>query len=267
LAIINKCLKMKILSNKLKLVRENLQNGRATIGSWMQLPDTSVAEIMGKAGYEWVAVDLEHGRFSQQILPDVFRALELGGTLPFARVARSEATEIKKALDAGALGIILPMIESAQQLEEAVKTALYPPKGTRGVGYCRANLFGKNFDEYSEKIAQNVILIAQIEHLRAVEALDEILSVAGLDGIIVGPYDLSASMGLTAQFEHEDFLDAMYKIQEKTSEYKIPMGLHIVQPNPIELQQKIDEGYQFIAYSIDAVFLYNVSQSPTINEK
>jgi 2-dehydro-3-deoxyglucarate aldolase len=249
---------------KYRQIKEKLRQGDPTIGSWMQMPDTSVAEIMGQAGYDWVAVDLEHGRFSQQSLPDIFRALELGGTVPFARVACSEAKDIKAALDAGALGIILPMIESAQQLKKAIASALYPSKGSRGVGYCRANMFGKKFEEYSEKVAQEIILIAQIEDIRAVEALDEILCVSGLDGIIIGPYDLSASMGLTAQFEHQDFLAAMDRIRHKALEYKVPMGMHIVQPDQNKLQQKISEGYQFIAYSIDSVFLYQTAQIPKI---
>jgi 2-dehydro-3-deoxyglucarate aldolase len=251
---------------KTKYIKKKLSDGQPTIGSWMQLPDTSVAEIMGKSGYDWVAIDLEHGRFSQQILPDLFRALELGGTVPFVRVARSEVSDVKQALDAGAMGIILPMIESGHQLSKAISAALYPPKGDRGVGYCRANLFGGRFDKYLENIAPEIVIIAQIEHIRAVEVLDEILSLPELSGIMVGPYDLSASMGLTGQFEHPRFVEIMGKINDKTTDYKMPMGLHVVQPDPEELRRKIKEGYQIIAYSVDAVFLYQSAQYPAIKE-
>ncbi|MGK5090556.1 aldolase/citrate lyase family protein [Deltaproteobacteria bacterium TL4] len=247
-------------------VKNKLKQGKSTIGSWMQIPDTSVAEIMGKAGYDWVAVDLEHGRFSQEKLPDLFRALELGGTVPLARIAQALAKDIKQALDAGAQGLIFPMIESAEQLRQAISWSLYPPFGSRGVGYARANLFGKQFDEYV-KNAHHLLFIAQIEHIEAVKQLDSILRVAHLDGIMVGPYDLSASMGLTAQFEHPEFLEVMETIRTKALEAQIPMGAHVVQNVPAALQEKLAQGYQFLAYSIDALFLYKSAQNPVMERK
>lgn len=242
-------------------IKAALKTGKPSIGSWMQIPNTAVAEIMGKAGYDWVAVDLEHGSFSQEILPDVFRALELGGTCPFARVAQCHPKDIKQALDAGVQGLILPMIESGDQLKSAVSWALYPSQGTRGVGYCRANMFGKHFDGYL-KNSKDILFVAQIEHIRAVQNLDDILSVKELDAIMVGPYDLSGSMDLTAQFEHPDFLHVMDTIFHKAKKRNIPMGLHIVQPDREILKSKIVEGYQFIAYGIDAVFLYRSAEQP-----
>lgn len=246
----------------IKTIRDNLKNGKPTIGSWMQIPNTSVAEIMGHAGYDWVAVDLEHGAFSRQILPDIFRALELGGTLPIARVAQCSPQNIKEALDAGAHGIILPMIESKAQLEDSISWSYYPPKGTRGVGYSRANLFGENFDEYVKKFSSKVLIVAQIEHINAVANLDTILSASDLDAIMVGPYDLSGSMGITAQLSHPEFIKILDDIFQKARHHAIPMGLHIVQPDKELLVDKIKQGYQFIAYGIDAVFLYNASKNP-----
>jgi 2-dehydro-3-deoxyglucarate aldolase len=256
---------MDIIS-QLKKIKTDLKNKKTTVGSWMQIPDSSVAEIMGKSGFDWVVVDLEHGRFSQQILPDLFRALELGGTVPFARLQQSDSKEIKQALDAGALGIILPMIENADQLEKAISAAYYPPKGTRGVGYCRANLFGKGFNKYVKNTANDIVIVAQIEHINAVNDLDRILRVSGLDAIIVGPYDLSASMGITAKFESKAFLDVMENIRQKANFHDIPMGVHIVLPDEEALKNKIKNGYQFIAYAIDSVFLYQSAQRPELGE-
>ena len=125
-------------------IRQRMKNGFSTVGSWLQLPDTSVASIMGEAGYDWVAVDLEHGMFSVSRLMDVFNALERGGTLPFARVAEATSKDIKKALDAGAMGLILPMIESAPQLETAIRQSLYPPEGCRGRGVLRCKPVREN---------------------------------------------------------------------------------------------------------------------------
>ena len=245
-------------------VKQKLKSGKATIGSWMQIPNSSVAEIMGKAGYDWVAVDLEHGHFSSQILSDIFRALELGNTAPLARIAQCDKKDIKQALDAGAKGIIIPMVESASQLAQGIEWAFYPPKGTRGVGYSRANLFGEAFESYHVESFKNTLIVAQIEHIRAVEDLDGILQVEGLDAIMVGPYDLSGSMGLTGQFEDRRFLDIMEKISQKANSHNVPMGLHVVKPVLSDLEKAVREGYQFIAYGVDAVFLWNKAARPEL---
>ena len=133
---------------KIKSIREKLQNDQVSIGTWQQIPHSSISEILGRAGYDWVAVDMEHGSISVDRIPDLFRAIELGGTLPLARIAESKEKDSKQALDAGAGGIIAPMIESVGQLERIINACCWPPIGNRGVGFSRANLFGKNFNEY-----------------------------------------------------------------------------------------------------------------------
>jgi 2-dehydro-3-deoxyglucarate aldolase len=235
-------------------IRHQLQSGGVSLGSWMQIPHPSIAEIMGQSGYDWVAVDMEHGAIGHHQLPDLFRALELGHTLSLARLAEGTVTACKQALDAGAGGVIVPMVESASQLVAVRDACRWPPAGTRGVGFSRANLFGHHFETYQQE-AQAPLLVAMIEHQRAVNNLDEILAVEGLDAILIGPYDLSASMGLTAQFEHSDFQEAMGQILEKATLSKVPAGVHVVQPSESQLEQRITEGYRFLAYSIDAVML------------
>jgi len=245
-------------------LKEKLTNGKPTVGGWMQIPSASVGEIMGQSGYDWVAIDMEHGNFSPQILPDICRSLELGNTLPFVRVAQNHPKDIKHALEAGAKGIIVPMVENRGQMENAISWSLYPPDGARGIGYSRANLFGKRFKDYIDSINDELIIIAQIEHINAINVIDDILSLDRLDGIIIGPYDLSGSMGLTGQFSHPKFVDALKQVHSAARSKKIPMGMHIVQPDPDELKKMIVEGYQLIAYGTDAVFLYNGAQCPTL---
>lgn len=248
---------------KIRHIRRSLQSGKPSIGSWIQIPHPSVAEIMGQAGYDWVAVDMEHGSIGVQQLPDIFRALELGGTLPLARIAQGEIKDCKQALDAGAGGVIVPMIESAEQLTKARDACRWAPAGSRGVGFSRANLFGANFEAYKEE-AQAPLLVAMIEHARAVENLAEILQVEGLDAVMIGPYDLSASMGLTAKFDSPKFMAAMERIRILCAQYNIPCGAHVVAPDADVLKQRIAEGYRFIAYSIDAVFLTKHAASPLL---
>lgn len=235
-----------------------MASGNASVGSWMQLPDGSVAEIMGQSGYDWVAIDLEHGSFSLHQLPDIFRALELSDTLPLVRLAQGHIKDCKQALDAGAAGVIVPMVESAEQLQMVKNACSWPPSGTRGVGFSRANLFGKNFTTYNEE-AQAPFFVAMIEHISAVDNLESILSVRGLDAILVGPYDLSASMGITGKFEEPLFEKIMSRILALCEQYQVPAGIHVVQPDIKMVDKRIAEGYRFIAYSIDSVFLREAS--------
>jgi 2-dehydro-3-deoxyglucarate aldolase len=247
----------------IKKIRQQLSDGGHSVGSWMQIPHSSIAEMMGQAGYDWVAVDMEHGSTAIHQLPDIFRALELGGTLPLVRLAHGQPKDCKQALDAGAGGVIVPMVETAAQLIRVRDACRWPPAGTRGVGFSRANLFGKNFEAYREE-AQAPLLVAMIEHVRAVDNLEEIIAVPGLDAILVGPYDLSASMGLTAKFEVGEFISAMNRIRTVCAQSRIPCGVHVVMPDPSALAQRIGEGYRFIAYSIDAVFLNQSIAAPSV---
>ena len=247
--------------NKIKAIREirtKMGQGKCTIGSWMQIPHGSVAEIMGNAGYDWVAVDLEHGSITVAQLPDIFRALELGETLPLVRLAQGDAKECKQVLDAGAGGVIVPMVETAAQLAAVRDACRWPPAGTRGVGFSRANMFGKYFEVYREE-AQAPLLVAMIEHSRAVDNLEKILKIEGLDAILIGPYDLSASMGAAAQFDEPTFIATMERIRTLCRDANIPCGVHVVMPDIDNLKQRIKEGFRFIAYSIDAVMLRSIA--------
>ena len=251
---------------EIKKIRDRLQNGYHSIGSWMQIPNASVAEILGQAGYEWVVVDMEHGAISIHQLPDLFRALELGDTLPLVRLAQGKPKDCKQALDAGAGGVIVPMVESASQLISVRDACCWPPAGVRGVGFSRANLFGKNFDNYAEE-AQAPLLVPMIENIRAVDDLEAILSVEQIDALLIGPYDLSASMNLTGNFDHSDFVKALQKIRTLSAAAKVPCGIHVVNPSTEELRHRLDEGYQFIPYSIDAVFLNHSVICPSTSGK
>ncbi len=248
---------------KINQIREDLKIGSVSLGSWIQIPHPTIAEIIGNSGYDWVAIDLEHGSISVNQLPDLFRALELGDTLPLARLAQGQAKDCKQALDAGAGGVIVPMIESAEQLKLVRDSCYWPPAGNRGVGFSRANLFGKYFEVYAEE-AQSPLLIAMIENINAVENLKEIVKVSGLDSLLIGPYDLSASMGITADFEHPDFIAVLDKILRISKSENIPCGIHVVNPSVDELSHRIAQGYRFIAYSLDAAFLNSSVCRPSL---
>jgi 2-dehydro-3-deoxyglucarate aldolase len=243
--------------NKIKAIRairKKLGQGKCTVGSWMQIPHGSVAEIMGAAGYDWVAVDMEHGSVGVAQLPDLFRALELGNTLPLVRVAEGAARECQQALDAGAGGIIVPNIKSADHLIAVRDACRWPPGGKRGVGFSRANLFGGNFRSYTQQ-AQAPLLVAMLEDVRALDELDSILAVEGLDAVLLGPYDLSASLHQTAKFDHPHYLRALKTILRKAQTFSIPLGIHVVEPSTTELKKRIRQGFRFLPFSMDSVLL------------
>jgi 2-dehydro-3-deoxyglucarate aldolase len=246
---------------KMISVREKLTSSKVSIGSWMQIPNASIAEILGSAGYDWVAIDMEHGAITLNQLPDIFRALELGNTLPIVRLSEGSAKECKNVLDAGSAGVIAPMIENADQLRMIANACRWPPSGNRGVGFSRANLFGKNFKKYQSE-AQEPLLVAMIENNLAIDNLDEILKVDGLDAILIGPYDLSASLGILEDFQNPLFKSTVDKIFELCEKNNIPCGIHVVNPDINILNESIDNGYRFIAYSIDAVFLNSICVNP-----
>ena len=255
---------MKRWNTSVSDLRNRILNGGISIGTWLQLDCSAVAEILGHCGYDWAAVDLEHGQFSSSRLPDMFRALELGGTLPFARLAQGEPKEIKQVLDAGAKGLIFPMVEQAEALASMISHAYYPPAGQRGVGFSRANLYGMYFQDYRKNHLENLFMVAQVESRKGFENLEQILKVKGLDAIMVGPYDLSGSMGITAQFDHPDFIKCLDTIETVCCASHVALGYHVVQPDLEQVKEKMAKGYQFIAYGTDAVFLLCKAEAPAV---
>ena len=235
---------------KIKDIRKKLNSKKATIGTWMQIPSSDIAEILSKSGFDWVTIDMEHGNFDSTNIVDIFRTIELGGAAPLVRLPNSDITNIKKILDCGASGIIIPNIESANQLKKCISSCNWPPEGTRGVGFSRANLFGKNFKKYKEKKVKPLV-VAIIESKMGYKNLDEILQVENLDSIFIGPYDLSASFNMLEDFKSKKFKKIINSIKKKCSKRKIPCGIHLVEPD-IKKLKKITTEFQLIAYSIDA---------------
>jgi len=232
-------------------LKSKLRNNELTIGTWLSLAHPAIAEIMVKAGFDWVTIDLEHTVITTREAEEMIRVIDLGGSVPLVRLSSNDSVQIKRMMDAGASGVIVPMVNSLEDVERAVSAVHYPEKGTRGVGLARAQGYGTTFQGNLDWLKNEAVIIVQIEHINAVENIEAILSCDDVDGYIIGPYDLSASMGLHGQFEHPDIVVALKKIREVGAALKKPGGLHIVEPNPEELKSRIKEGFQFLAYSVD----------------
>ncbi len=242
------------MKNPLKI---KLRNNELTIGSWITLGHTAIAEIMAKAGFEWLTIDMEHSVITLDTAQQLIQVIEGCGVVPLVRVGENNPNIIKRVMDAGAYGVIVPMVNSKEQAEAAVKAVKYPSVGTRGVGLARAQGYGDNFDEYAATVNEASIVIAQIEHIDAVNNIESILSVAGIDGCIIGPYDLSASLGIPGDFAHPEVIAALKKVEQTCREKKVALGVHIIQPDYRLVLEEIAKGYCFIAFSLDILFLGN----------
>jgi 2-dehydro-3-deoxyglucarate aldolase len=237
-------------------LKRALRQRRVTIGSWITLSHPAIAEIMANSGFEWLAVDMEHSAIGIGEAQDLIRVIGLSGCVPIVRVGANDAVIIKRVMDAGAHGVIVPMINSREDALAAVDAVRYPPAGKRGVGLARAQGYGFGFDEYMKWAGENSVVIVQIEHAEAVSNLDDILSVEGVDGFIVGPYDLSASMGVPGDFNHPKVREAFRAIRRATLRHKnVSPGFHVVPPDATQAARKIKEGYRFIGFSLDTMFL------------
>jgi 2-dehydro-3-deoxyglucarate aldolase len=236
------------MNNSLK---NKLRANALTIGSWITLGHPSIAEILASAGYDWLVVDLEHTTISIEQAGELIRVIDLCGVAPLVRLTSNHPDQIKRVMDAGAHGIVVPMVNSVDDAVHAVAATRYAPQGIRGVGLARAQKYGNGFSDYLQWQSDGPVVIVQIEHKDALDHLEAIFSVPGLDGFIIGPYDLSCSMGMPGEFERSEFKAAMNQILATGLRMKFPAGLHIVEPDPARLRQVIEEGYRFIAYSVD----------------
>ena len=232
-------------------LKAKLATFEATLGSWISIGDATVAEILSNAGYEWLVIDLEHSSMSIARAAELIRIIDLAGVEPLIRLTSNDANQIKRVLDAGAAGIVVPMITSAQQVHQAVASTRYPPCGNRGMGLARAQGYGATVTEYIEKQRTEITVIAQIEHVDALEEIHEILQVPGLNGFMIGPYDLSASLGVPGEFNHPLYLDAIRHINEAGVAAGCPTGMHIVEPDLEALDAALESGYTFIAFGVD----------------
>jgi len=240
---------MKETSLKQKLKKQEL-----TIGSWLSFGFTPTCEIMTRVGFDWLVIDMEHTAIDFSDCLELIQIIENSGTVPLVRVGKNDQLHIKRAMDAGAHGVIVPMINTVDDAQKAIDALYYPPKGKRGVGLGRAQNYGMGFEQYKKWADEESILIVQIEHRDAVNNLESILSLEGIDGFIIGPYDLSGSLGVPGNLHHSSVVEALKEVQRIMNKHIKAGGYHIVHSNHQELLDKIEQGYSFIAYGDDMVF-------------
>lgn len=240
---------------KNKTLKQKLKNKENTIGCWITIPHQSVIDILAEAGFDWLCIDLEHTAIDYNELQVLIGFIQSHNIAALVRVSKNEEVVIKRALDSGADGIIVPMVCTAAEAEDAVNYAKYPPVGKRGVGLNRAQRYGFGFEIYKEWVNEFEVVIAQIEHIDGVNNLESIVDTPGIDGVFIGPYDLSGSLGIPGQYNDPVVVDALKKAEEVCKSKGITIGYHVIEPDFSLVKAKQDTGYNFIAFSTDFLFM------------
>ena len=243
-----------MLAGKLKA---KLARKEPVFGGWISLGHPSIGEIFGGAGFDWVAVETEHTCIDNSEVLPLLMAIEGAGPVAMVRLAGIDPLQAKAVLDGGAGGVLVPMVNNRADAEACVRMAKYPPMGERGVGLARAQGYGAQFDAYIEKANAETLVMAQIEDKRGVQAVEEILAVDGIDGVYIGPYDLSMSMGLPGKLDHPEVQKAMERVRKAALQAGKTAGIHLLHARQAlgEVQKHLDLGYRFIALGSDLVIL------------
>ena len=237
---------------KTKLVRGDL-----LVGTIITLPSPEIAEILSRSGFHWLFVDLEHGTLG---IRDAQRILQAASSTPCViRVPSNDEVWIKKALDTGPAGIMIPQVRSAADAAQAVRFCKYPPLGQRSVGIARAHGYGAQFETYVATANEGTAVIVQIEHIDAVDRIQEILGVAGIDGLFIGPYDLSASMGKTGQVDEPSVRKAIARVRRAAQQAGMPLGIFGATVEAVE--PYIENGYTLVAVGMDSLLIGNAAGS------
>jgi 4-hydroxy-2-oxoheptanedioate aldolase len=219
------------------------------IGTWLSIPHPAVAEVSTKSDYDFAVIDTEHASTTTETVENMIRAIEAAGnTVPLARVAWNDPVRIKRLLDTGVAGLMIPMVENREEASEAVEAMRYPPAGSRGIAASRGSGYELT-PEYVARANDDLVTVVQIETERGVKNATEIASVSGVDALFVGPADLSGSLGIFGQFDSEPFADAITQVIEAGDEVEKPVGT--LATNEMEIERWHDAGFDFLITGTD----------------
>lgn len=237
--------------------RARLRRGDRLIGTMVTLPSPEVAEVLAGIGFDWLFLDAEHGLLGTRDLQALLQAA--GAGMPgVVRVAAAAEVPNKKALDIGAAGVIVPQVNSAAQAEQVVRLARYSPLGTRGVGVARAQGYGQRLREYLASANDQVSVIVQVEHIDAVNQIEAIAGVDGIDAVLVGPYDLSASLGRLGDVAHPDVQAAVEQVTRVCHAAGVRLGIFGV--SAAAIQPYVARGYTLVVAGVDTLLLAQAAQ-------
>ena len=238
----------------MKNLKERLKSGEVVHGCWLNSGSALDAEIVGKAGFDWINIDLEHGVGMEHDLPGQLQALSTSSATPLVRVEALVRQRVGRALDLGAQGIIFPMIRRLEEAKQAASFMRYPPRGVRGMATLTPAVeFGLSFEDYYQQEDQRLLGVLQIENAEILEHLDEVAALEAIDVLFVGPADLTLSLGVFRQYDNPLFLDAIEQVQKATEKHGKTAGVFM--PHMGEYSKYYDLGYRFIGCGSDSIFV------------
>jgi len=238
-------------------LKSKIEAGDSVVGAFLTLRSVDAAELMSLAGFDYLLVDAEHSSIGPESILALIKAIESGEALPLVRVAETSAAHVQWALDAGAKGILFPRIRSVEDVKEAVSLCRYPPEGIRGLGPGRASAYGANLIDYAATANDEIMVMIQIETLEAVECIDAIAAVPGVDLVFIGPGDLSQALGITGELHHPRIQEIGRRILSACQKNAIPLGILAMEEAMLRFWK--DQGFQLFAVGTDALFLARAS--------
>jgi len=237
--------------------RARLRSGERLIAPLVTLNSPPVAELLADVGFDWLFIDAEHSSLDTSQMQALMQAAS--PTPCVVRLAAGEDLHVKKALDIGAAGIIAPQVNSADHAVRIVQAAKYAPVGQRGLGIARAHRYGLKVREYMQSANEDTAVIVQAEHHDAVKHIRDIVHVEGVDGVLIGPYDLSASLGLPGAVDHPEVRDAIARVRTACLEAKLPIGIFGLTAEAV--RPYIEQGFTMIVAGVDTVMLGSAAAS------
>jgi len=233
---------------------KRVKNNQVTFGAWVYLKDPAVTEMIADAGFDWVIIDLEHGNLNEDLAQALMVPLKGTKCVPIVRIVSLDSDLIKKVLDTGALGIMVPQVQSADDAKSVVRAVRYSPQGARGMGYGRANGWGQRAKSYYQDANDSTLVVLTVESKQGVDNIDEIVAVPGVDVIFPGTYDLSGSLGVPGQFGHPLVVDAKKKMMQACSRRNMNMGDDGDTQEAI--RAKLSQGAHFLALTVDTDLIW-----------
>jgi len=236
------------------MMRKKLAKGEKTLGLWASLGSEAALEMAAPLGFDWVLIDCEHGVTHFEALAGHLRALNGSDTTSVVRMPSADnLSDFKRVLDAGAEGVLVPQVYTGDQVKDIVSACRYPPKGTRGIAGGRAHQYGLDFMDYLTRSNSQILVLVQAETKEAIENIDDIMNVEGLDGVLIGPADLSAALNKPLNFTAPEFKAATDKVLQAAKRAGKFVGFYCNDTE--DAKARLAEGYQFVNICTDMLLL------------
>jgi len=237
-------------------LKKKLQDRSPIFAGWTSIGNPQISEMIARSGIDFLGIDMEHSNISQEQAQRIISSCQSARISCLPRLATHNPESIKRLMDSGADGMIVPTVETPDQVKKLIDWMKYPPMGKRGYGVARAQGYGHDFEEYTSQWNDSSSLIIQIESISAVENIEQLLQFEDVDGVMIGPYDISGSLGIPGQINHKNVQNAGKQVVEACRKFGKACGTHDVDPTSESVQLALDSGYTFVVLASDVFILW-----------